>query len=185
MSEAEWKNEWNGVKEWVERCERPFINVVLYSQYLNILFIVTRLITKHSVLLMMHICYLICKLRVFTFYCLMTQHDAVETAKANISTEIQQWRFHWPLLETRKSCSETNTKAALRYRSTTILKLFAEKKKWLTGGHFGFFSSSSSSSKSLLYVTFRHKWSFKSCHNLHNVMLNIVYLFNTICSVYS
>ena len=28
---------------------------------------------------------------------------------------------------TRKSCSETNTKAALRYRSTTILKLFAPK----------------------------------------------------------
>ena len=27
----------------------------------------------------------------------------------------------------RKSCSETNTKAALRYRSTTILKLFAPK----------------------------------------------------------
>ena len=27
----------------------------------------------------------------------------------------------------RKSCSGTNTKAALRYRSTTILKLFAPK----------------------------------------------------------
>ena len=26
--------------------------------------------------------------------------------------------------ETRKSCSETNTEAALRYRSTTILKLW-------------------------------------------------------------
>ena len=31
------------------------------------------------------------------------------------------------LEKTRKSCSETNTKAALRYRSTTILKLFAPK----------------------------------------------------------
>ena len=30
-------------------------------------------------------------------------------------------RFH-----ARKSCSETNTKAALRYRSTTILKLLAQ-----------------------------------------------------------
>ena len=29
---------------------------------------------------------------------------------------------------TRKSCSETNTKAALRYRSTIILKLFAPKR---------------------------------------------------------
>ena len=28
----------------------------------------------------------------------------------------------WNCNETRKSCSETNTKAALRYRSTTILK---------------------------------------------------------------
>ena len=42
---------------------------------------------------------------------------------------------------TRKSCSETNTKAALRYRSTTIFKLFAQKKKlkWPADGHFVFF----------------------------------------------
>ena len=34
---------------------------------------------------------------------------------------------HVTVWQTRKSCSETNTKAALRYRSTTILKLFAPK----------------------------------------------------------
>ena len=52
--------------------------------------------------------------------------------------------------KTRKSSSETNTKAALRYRSTTILKLLALKnysgQKFIdqlsckTGSHFGFFS---------------------------------------------
>ena len=35
--------------------------------------------------------------------------------------------FMLAALVTRKSCSETNTKAALRYCSTTILKLLAPK----------------------------------------------------------
>ena len=34
---------------------------------------------------------------------------------------------HRKMEVTGKSCSETNTKAALRYCSTTILKLFAPK----------------------------------------------------------
>ena len=37
--------------------------------------------------------------------------------------------FYCKMCVTRKNCSETNRKAALRYRSTTILKLFAPKKK--------------------------------------------------------